>query len=244
MLKSTIAAATAPVKPPLPKKSGPRVWAHPDAPKLLESRPLPRASLPEGKKRHVPTLISAAGLPMLRFKKPQPAYLSRVIRNKQVQRNKRLTNIQRMQLESETAEMEDQWDRNLAWEVRKEEYQAAERDHTRTAEDRPIADPYMDKERQSVDDSLARDGVKWQDALQEEIKATYKRVDVTLKRETQVARRMWEIVKQEKALKAKEEGTEAVLAEEDKRKRRWGRRLRLRSAKTSQSATVNEIHAS
>ena len=67
-----------------------------------------------GRRHRVPTLVSACRFPMLRFQKPQPKNLSRVLRDKIIQRNRRYQNIAQLEGDVVVAEREDAWDRLLA----------------------------------------------------------------------------------------------------------------------------------
>lgn len=81
---------------------------HPDAVPVL-ARPHPQLS----GRRHVPKLVTANGVPFLRFKKPQSAFLSRVIRDKLGQRQKYFERLQALEQQAELAALEDRWDRVL-----------------------------------------------------------------------------------------------------------------------------------
>lgn len=77
----------------------------PDTPSIL-NRPQPVSG-----KRRIPVLVNARGIPFLRIKKPQPANLSGVIRNKL---NKRWACIEvrdKLQIEVLFGKDEDAWDR-------------------------------------------------------------------------------------------------------------------------------------
>ncbi|KAJ5606163.1 hypothetical protein N7510_008944 [Penicillium lagena] len=78
---------------------------HPDAESIF-LRPRPVVS----GKRRVPVLVSARGVPFLRFKKPQPRNLSGVIRNKLDRRQKWIDRRDRLQVELLFAGDEDVWD--------------------------------------------------------------------------------------------------------------------------------------
>ena len=89
--------------PTKPRHRPPVAW--PGATPVLE-RPFLNISGP----RHIPRLVSANGIPFLRIKKPQPDYLTRVLRNKIKQREKRLLTIQRLTETVSLAEEENRWD--------------------------------------------------------------------------------------------------------------------------------------
>ncbi|PYH42128.1 LYR motif-containing protein [Aspergillus saccharolyticus JOP 1030-1] len=78
---------------------------HPDAESVL-ARPRPVVN----GIRRVPKLVSARGIPMLRFKKPQPAIVGRVIRAKHRKRDKSLLERDFLMQEILWAKDEDQWD--------------------------------------------------------------------------------------------------------------------------------------
>ncbi|MCJ1399836.1 hypothetical protein MMC11_003039 [Xylographa trunciseda] len=83
----------------------PIVWPRPDTPLVL-SRPF----LSISGKRHIPKLVNTNGIPHLRFKKPQSPFLSRVIRDKIRQREKRFDQLTKMNGEIAMAQAEDEWD--------------------------------------------------------------------------------------------------------------------------------------
>lgn len=78
---------------------------HPDATSIL-SRPRP---VVKGKRR-VPVLVNARGLPFLRIKKPQPKFLSSVLKNKLDRRWKHFLWKERLDAEVLFARDEDFWD--------------------------------------------------------------------------------------------------------------------------------------
>lgn len=75
-------------------------------------RPLPLERL--SGKRHVPKLYNAQGIPVLRFKKPQPENLSGYINHRSKQQQKRHDTRLRLEREIALAEAEDDWDRIVA----------------------------------------------------------------------------------------------------------------------------------
>lgn len=116
-------------RPPTPKETGPKVEVkkkeqkgalqkpqsfrrpapYPGATVVLEARPRLRFA----GRRHIPKLVSATGIPFLRFKKPQSPFLGRVIRNKLSQRINYFNQLRAMEEQSEVAALEDLWDRVL-----------------------------------------------------------------------------------------------------------------------------------
>ncbi|OQD87830.1 hypothetical protein PENANT_c005G05684 [Penicillium antarcticum] len=82
---------------------------HPNATPVL-SRPRPLGSLGD-KIRKVPVLVNARGIPLLRFKKPQPRNLSDTLRKKLHNRWVWIMRRERLQLDILFAKDEDEWDR-------------------------------------------------------------------------------------------------------------------------------------
>ncbi|KAJ5448982.1 hypothetical protein N7445_003803 [Penicillium cf. griseofulvum] len=79
---------------------------HPNATSILE-RPRPLGD----KKRNVPVLVNARGLPFLRYKKPQPRNVSSVIRTKLGRRWNWIERRDRLKIELLFAKDEEEWDR-------------------------------------------------------------------------------------------------------------------------------------
>ena len=61
-------------------------------------------------RRHVPKIVNACRFPFLRIKKPQPAQLSRMIRDSITARESRISRSDELQKQIWIAEDEDQWD--------------------------------------------------------------------------------------------------------------------------------------
>ncbi|CAG8392448.1 unnamed protein product [Penicillium salamii] len=79
---------------------------HPDAKSVLD-RPRPLGE----KKRHIPVLVNARGLPFLRFKKPQPRNVSSVIRTKLANRWDWIQRRDGLKVDLLFAQDEEAWDR-------------------------------------------------------------------------------------------------------------------------------------
>ncbi|KAJ5779471.1 hypothetical protein N7457_007191 [Penicillium paradoxum] len=79
---------------------------HPDATSVLD-RPRPLGD----KKRNVPVLVNARGLPFLRYKKPQPRNVSSVIRTKLGRRWNWIERREDLKLQLLFAKDEEDWDR-------------------------------------------------------------------------------------------------------------------------------------
>ena len=91
----------------------PRVWAFPNASKVLD-RPYPKIS----GRRHVPKLVNANRVPFLRFKKPQSEFVSRVIRDTVKTRERRIAHTEELNEQKAIAQAEDRWDSLLFNEFR------------------------------------------------------------------------------------------------------------------------------
>ncbi|PMD64374.1 uncharacterized protein K444DRAFT_304788 [Hyaloscypha bicolor E] len=90
----------------------------PGAPKVLDTRPLPKEQL--SGRRKVPTLTAANWLPFLRFKRPQSRYLGRVLRDKLEQKIRRWGAVEECDAMMEVGESEGVWEGKIARQVRKE----------------------------------------------------------------------------------------------------------------------------
>ena len=77
------------------------------------SRTLARPFLNLTGRRHVPVLVNANRVPFLRIKKPQPPFLSRIIRDTVKLREHRLEREARLSREIPFAKDEDEWDQIL-----------------------------------------------------------------------------------------------------------------------------------
>ncbi|KAF2088978.1 hypothetical protein K490DRAFT_14505, partial [Saccharata proteae CBS 121410] len=99
-----------------PKKTGPKKnraqskeACRPPDRKELDARPRPLEEL--SGVRHVPKIYSANMIPVLRFSKPQPRSISRIINNKVDQRQRRIDLIDELQNHGfEMGSWEDDWD--------------------------------------------------------------------------------------------------------------------------------------
>ncbi|KAI1436521.1 hypothetical protein GGR50DRAFT_226933 [Xylaria sp. CBS 124048] len=82
---------------------------------ITPDRPRPLSELGGSGRRQIPRLDLADGVPFLRIKKPQPALLSRVLRQKIVRRVKRVESAKQMLNEDmEDARLEDDWEEQVA----------------------------------------------------------------------------------------------------------------------------------
>ncbi|KUJ20662.1 uncharacterized protein LY89DRAFT_779394 [Mollisia scopiformis] len=95
--------------PPKPPPGRPASKAYPGAPKAVDIRPLPKEKLTG--RRHVPKLVAVHGIfPFLRFRKPQSAYLSRVLTQKVKRKLRRFERLAEMEGAKEMGEWEDVWE--------------------------------------------------------------------------------------------------------------------------------------
>lgn len=95
----------------------PRVWRFPGAPKILDSRPLALKDISSGR-RHVPSLVlTSCGFPFLRFKKTQSPYLSRVIRDRVLQKQRMLDQTALLEETEEIGKTEDSWEVTVLGEI-------------------------------------------------------------------------------------------------------------------------------
>jgi hypothetical protein len=95
------------------KRIRPRVWPHPNPERLVVTtdRPLPLEQLTG--RRRLPHLASANGLPFLRCKKPQSPFLSRVLRDKANQKQRRIDLLASLEGQLEIAKEESAWEANV-----------------------------------------------------------------------------------------------------------------------------------
>lgn len=150
---------------------------YPGSKPILE-RPLPLSEI-KGGNRRVPNLVTAQGVPFLRYSKPQPISLNRVIRQR-LQWNERNWG-QKILLEKQIlmAEYEDEWDELLR------------RDHgivdkeTNNAFGKPVEPSWMDEFHNT--EKTIIEAIRAKDAKQLEM-----------------GKKMWEIVKKERELKRQE----------------------------------------
>ncbi|OTB10813.1 hypothetical protein K445DRAFT_36717, partial [Daldinia sp. EC12] len=81
----------------------------------IPSRPRPASELGGSGRRRVPHIDLASDTPFLRIKKPQPAYLSHILRNRIKKRVQRLDLVQVFhEVDIPAAELEDDWEKMMA----------------------------------------------------------------------------------------------------------------------------------
>ncbi len=97
-----------------PKQPSHPTRHRPPAPYPGATPVLARPHLQISGRRHVPKLINAHRLPMLRFKKPQSPFVSRVIRDKIAKKIALFQQVEALKDWREIADLEDSWDRLLS----------------------------------------------------------------------------------------------------------------------------------
>ena len=159
------------------------------ASKPVLQRPLPLSEI-RGGQRRVPNLISAQGVPFLRYSKPQPISLSRVIRQKQERDQKRFNRQEAFKADIITAQWEDQWDELVEAQMAKEQSQV---EHKR----RSTKEFHRFAEEDSREASWGHEVVIAEREL-------YQQIRQSDEKNVELGRKMWEIVVKERELAAQE----------------------------------------
>jgi hypothetical protein len=160
---------------------------------VLESRPLPK--LKEGKRRRIPILTQASGLPFLRVGKPQSPFLSRVLRNKLQQKQKRYDRMSRAEDAIAVGEREEEWE-----EIVEEQLSG------RRVERRGGGDGERERKRERDWDGVWKKGEElWGAREKTERYKIMESVILDAKQSKMVGDKMLEIVDKEKELRAKED---------------------------------------
>jgi hypothetical protein len=121
--------------PPFPRPAERTIPApFPNAPKVLDVRPLPKEQL--SGRRRVPILTAANWLPFLRFKRPQSRFLGRVLRDKLEQKKGRWEGMEGCDGWVEVGESEGVWEGVVKRAVREEIAVALEGDKSLRARER------------------------------------------------------------------------------------------------------------
>ncbi|KAL2021670.1 hypothetical protein VTK56DRAFT_6762 [Thermocarpiscus australiensis] len=193
--------------------------------------------------RKPPTLDECFGVPFLRFKKPQPRFLERIIRQKSRRRAKRVDKLLAMQNEyMDDADLEDEWEGIVRQMLEKQERESA-RARARAREERGgkgwddgLTEPPQTQTQKQKELSYRQ--TLW-DAV------VYLSKIVNDEREDQVARgkAMWQIVLAEQEMALKEEKERLIRegrgGEEPKlriwKKPIWARRRRRRQPSRSRT---------
>ena len=176
---------------------------HPGSKPVLE-RPLPLSEI-KGGKRRIPNLISAQGVPFLRYRKPQPISLSRVIRQKQDLDQKRLTQQEGLRADMTIAQWEDEWD-----EVTKA-HMGEERGENR---DRLVASLTSSD---FATEEIQEESWRHEPAIAEA--ELYQQMKETNRKNAELGRQMWMVLAKERE-----------LAEQEKREAKIQRRIERKAA--------------
>lgn len=160
---------------------------YPGSKPILE-RPLPLSEI-RGGTRRVPNLVTAHGIPFLRYSKPQPISLSRVIRQKVLWNERNWTSRGVLEEKIILAGFEDEWDRIL------------EREHG-----------VMDADSEDATAVFAESS--WTEELRDSDAALFEAIRVRDSKCAEMGEKMWEIVKREKALKRQEKMERRVARKE------------------------------
>jgi hypothetical protein len=159
-------------------------WSKP----VLE-RPLPLDEI-RGGKRRVPNLVSAQGIPFLRYSKPQPISLSRIIRQKQNRDQKKWTQLEGLKGDIVIAQWEDEWDEIVA-------RQMAEKHGRGKGKLRSPRDSDGGEEAGGCEASWKHEMVVAEGEL-------YRQIKESDRKNAEMGRKMWEIVVKERELAAQE----------------------------------------
>jgi hypothetical protein len=161
---------------------------YPESKPVLQ-RPLPLSEI-KGGKRRVPNLISAQGVPFLRYSKPQPISLSRVIRQKQKRDQKKWTQREGLAIDTTIAQWEDEWDEAV-------QAQVAQEQGTRQSQLKLVEKLEGSGEASGQEASWTYEVVSADRKLCRQIKENDRK-------NAELGRTMWEIVVKERELAAKE----------------------------------------
>ncbi|KAI0423921.1 hypothetical protein F5Y09DRAFT_325956 [Xylaria sp. FL1042] len=166
-------------------------------------RPRPQAELGGTGRRKIPRLDLAGDIPFLRFTKPQPAVLSRVLRQKVTKRADRAQAIVSMQEDAAPdARLEDEWESEMA------RLMAAEKGLKEDNRSRPsgFAATQEWQDKHDVGIGLGRDERSHAYTLQRHgVQETARRMTRERIKEVAIADAMRQLIIKEKALAAQEE---------------------------------------
>jgi hypothetical protein len=185
-------------------------WSKP----VLE-RPLPLDEI-KGGKRRVPNLVSAQGIPFLRYSKPQPISLSRVIRQKQDWDQRKWTQQESLKGDMVIAQWEDEWDEIVAGQMAEEHGQGNGK--VRSPRDSDGREGAGGREASWKHEMVVAEGELYQQIKQSDWK------------NAEMGRKMWEIVVKERELAAQE-----------KREAKIQRRIERKAAAAATAAAATAV---
>ena len=178
----------------------------------LFDRPLPLEKLTG--RRHVPVLFNANHIPVLRLKKPQPASLSRFLRQRIEQRQARHNLRFRLYEELQTAYREDEWDELVGEDVIEGPSQSLARAMLGTRVD-------------------SNEESQWTDAVEQAIREVHGKLNEERVKNKDMAEKMQAVVDCETELFEKERA--------ERKEAKWAERLRLRNEKM-RDAQQEHVH--
>lgn len=157
--------------------------------KPILQRPLPLSEI-KGGKRRVPNLISAQGVPFLRYSKPQPISLSRVIGQKQERDQRKWTQREGLAADTIIAQWEDEWDEAVQAQMAKE--QGRGQRSLKPADKLKGSGETNDQEE------------RWKYEIVSAERELYRQIKENDRKNAELGRTMWEIVVKERELAAQE----------------------------------------
>jgi hypothetical protein len=157
--------------------------------KPVLQRPLPLSEI-KGGKRRVPNLISAQGVPFLRYSKPQPISLSRVIGQKQQRDQKKWTQREDLTADTIIAQWEDKWDEVVQAQMAKEQGRAQ-------------SNPKLAETLEGLREANGQEQ-SWKYEIVSAERELYWQIKENDRRNADLGRAMWEIVVKERELAAQE----------------------------------------
>ena len=172
--------------------SPPRVWPIPGATKTIDR---PYSNIPG--RRRIPKLVNANRVPFLRLKKPQPAFLSRIIRDTIKTRERRIGLSNNLIPQVSIAKTEDTWDEIL---FQKFGLEAGEND-------KPASNEYDWDETMSdtPGTGVGFDEKGWSYEVVQALQENQRLQGLAVQRRTDISKCMHSIVEQEKELAAEEQ---------------------------------------
>ena len=159
---------------------------------MLE-RPLPLSEIKSGRRR-VPNLVSAQGIPFLRYSKPQPVSLSRVLRQKQSWTLQKWEQKKELEYDLVIANWEDQWDDIIERQISEETSQEEE------SEESTLFEPQdFDSREEDWGDRMS-----WNYAVRMAEEEITQKIMAKDQLNAAMGAKMWEIVLKERELAAQE----------------------------------------
>lgn len=220
------AHATTPPPKPNPILRPPRPVPYPGAPKIIDILPLPQSQLGGKGRRLIPKFVTTGssqndGIAFIRFKKPQSAYLSRVIRQKMEVKDRRWAAKDWAEECVEWGTGEAAWENIVLSQMRKElkrvdlnegiEEDSEEEGEVVRGENSRLweFDDWGDRHSWIIESSRAVEDIK-------------KRISRENRARAEMGHRWMNIISQEKRLREKEERERRHRVRVEKNIRKWG----------------------